>query len=154
MPLLGTNRMNDMDTNKGPALDQANRIVRDTTAKLLRLLRNPNRDSGAVYRLQDRLRDMEHRFSGTFMYTLIDLGYKAYISSEIRHLVLDERVHVEIGNTALDSWYTLEVWSFSKPRFRVRIEGGYYDQCLPPLRIYEGGGRYSRQHTRAGGLFG
>jgi hypothetical protein len=129
-----------MITSSGPTLDEANRTVRDTSARLLRLLRDPNRDRTQVYDLQDRLGDKVHRFTGTLVYTLIVLGYKAYISSKSRYLVLDEKVYVELGNDDLSNWYTVEVWSFTKPRPRVRIVGGYYDGVLPPLTVYEGAG--------------
>lgn len=129
-----------MITSNGPALDDANRTVRDTSTRLLRLLRDPNRATEEVYALQDSLGDAVYRFTTSLVATLTGMGYKAYTTSDSDYFMLDECVHVELGNTDLGMWYELIVWSLSKPRPRVQIVGGYYNDCLPPLAVYEGVG--------------
>lgn len=128
-----------MDT-RGPALDEANRTVRDISARLRRYIRNPNSNNKELYALQDRLGDAVYHLTTLLVTTLRGMGYKAYTSSDSHYLMIDEYVHVELGNADLGMWYELVVWSFSKPRFRVQIVGGWYDEVIPPLTIYERAG--------------
>ena len=138
-----------MDT-KGPALDEANRTVRNTSARLLRLLRDPNRSTGEVYALQDSLGHAVHQLTTSLVATLISMGYKAYIPSDSDYFMLDECVQVVLDNEDLGLRYEIIVWSFSKPRPEVRIVSAirqpiagvpeYYDYCLPSLAIYQGAG--------------
>jgi hypothetical protein len=127
-------------TNTGPALDDANRTVRDTCARLLRLLRDPNRTTEKVYALQDSLGSAVHLLTTTLVATLTGMGYKAYSYSDSHYFMLDECVYLELGKVDLGMWYELVVWSYSKPRPRVQIVGGWYDEVLPSLAAYEGAG--------------
>lgn len=126
-----------MITTKGPALDEANRTVRDTASRLLRLLRDPDHSTEELYTLQDSLGDAVHHFTTSLVATLTAMGYKAYSTSDSDYFMLDECVHVELGNADLGMWYELVVWSFTKPRPRVQIVDGWYDEVLPPLSVYE-----------------
>lgn len=124
----------------GPALDKANRTVRDSRASLLRLLRNPNRDKVDVYALQDKVEDAVQQYTTLLVDTLTAMGYKAYTSSDSHYPMIDECVHVDLGDADLGLLYDLIVWSYSKPRFRVRIVGGWYYEVIPPLTMYDGEG--------------
>ena len=139
-----------MDTSKGPALDEANRTVRDTSAKLLRLLRDPTRSTKEVYALQDSLGNAVHTLTTSLVATLTGMGYKAYTSSDNHYFMLDECVHVVLDNADLGVWYVVIVWSYSKPRFRIQVVSAtrqpiagvpeFYDYYPPPLAIYQGAG--------------